>query len=117
MKTESRFGYERSRWVGGDSAKARRWYDELESMGPENVRVRLAQTDAGSPGAALLIGAEMVTIGFAQHWLAWHDWQRAEREGSFQPWQIFWSRWTALAVTATALVGATGWLLTAWAKW
>jgi hypothetical protein len=59
----------------------------------------------------------MITIGFAQHWLAWHDWQRAEREGSFHQWQIFWSRWMALAATATALVAATGWLLTAWAKW
>ena len=115
MKTESRFGYERSRWVGGDSAKARRWYDELESMGPENVRARLAQTDAGSPGAALLIGTEMMTIGFAQHWLAWHDWQRAERETSLRQRQILWM--ALVAATAIALVGATGWLLTAWAKW
>jgi len=97
--------------------KIRRWYGELESIGPENVQALLAQTDAGSAGATLLIGTEMMTIGFAQHWLAWHDWQRAEREGNFQPWQIFWSRWTALAVTATALMAATGWLLTAWAKW
>ena len=69
MKKESRFDYEQSRWVGGDSVKARRWYDQLESVGQENVRARLEQTDAGSPGADLLIGTEMMTIGFAQHWL------------------------------------------------
>jgi hypothetical protein len=68
-----------------------------------NVRARLAQTDAGSAGA-ITIGSE--TIGFAQHWLAWHDRQRAEREANFRQWQIFWSRWTALAATATALVVA-----------
>jgi hypothetical protein len=64
MKKESGFDYEQSRWVGCDSAKARHWYDELESMGSENVRALLAQTDAGSPGATLLIGTEMMTTGF-----------------------------------------------------
>ena len=114
MTKESGFDYEQSRWVGGDSAKARRWYDELENMGPENVRARLAQTDAGSPGAALPIGTDLMTIGFAQHWLAWRDWQRAERETSLRRRQILWM---ALVATAMALVGATGWWLTAWAKW
>jgi hypothetical protein len=94
--------------------KIRRWYGELESIGPENVQALLAQTDAGSAGATLLIGTEMMTIGFAQHWLAWHDWQRAERETSLRQRQILWM---ALVATAIALVGATGWLLTAWAKW
>ena len=94
--------------------KIRRWYGELESIGPENVQALLAQTDAGSAGATLLIGTEMMTIGFAQHWLAWHDWQRAERETSLRQRQILWM---ALVATAMALVGATGWLLTAWAKW
>ena len=54
----------------------------------------------------------MIVIGFAQHWLAWHDRQRAEREASFRRNQIFWSRWTALAATATALVVAIGWIVT-----
>ena len=114
MTKESRFDYAQSRWVGSDSAKARRWCDELESMGPEKVRALLAQTDAGSPGSTLLIGAEIMTIGFAQHWLAWHDWQRVERETSLRQRQILWM---VLVVTAMALVGATGWWLTAWAKW
>jgi hypothetical protein len=64
-----------------------------------------------------MIGSQMITIGFAQQWLAWHDRQRAEREASFRGWQIFWSRWTALAATATALVAATGWIVTTiWRK-
>jgi hypothetical protein len=54
----------------------------------------------------------MIVIGFAQHWLAWHDRQRAECEASFRRNQIFWSRWTALAATATALVAAIGWIVT-----
>jgi hypothetical protein len=48
--------------------------------------------------------------------LAWHDRQRAEREASFRGWQIFWSRWTAFAATATALVAAIGWIVTIWRK-
>jgi hypothetical protein len=49
-----RFEYEKSPWAGGDAAQARRWYEELERMRPENVRARLAQTDAGSPGSAAM---------------------------------------------------------------
>ena len=48
-------------------------------------------------------------MGFVRHCLAWHDRQRAEREASFRRSQIFWSRWTALAATAAALVVAIGW--------
>jgi hypothetical protein len=108
-----RFDYENNRWAGD---KGKRWYEELERTGPENVRARLAQTDAGSLGA-FPIGAEPVmTIGFAQEWLAWHDKQKAERETSFRRWQLFWSRWTALAASAAALVAALGWILTAWLK-
>jgi hypothetical protein len=43
--------------------------NELESVGPENVRARLAQTDAGSRGV-FAIGTETILIGFAQEWLA-----------------------------------------------
>ena len=85
--------------------KIRRWYGELESIGPENVQALLAQTDAGSAGATLLIGTEMMTIGFAQHWLAWHDWQRAERETSLRQREILWP---VPVANATALVAATG---------
>jgi hypothetical protein len=107
--TNPRFDYMNNRWADGDGDKdkTRRWYEELERTGPENVRARLAQTDAGSRGA-FSIGAEMsMTIGFAQEWLAWHDRQRTEQETSFRRWQLFWSRWTALAASATALVAAS----------
>jgi hypothetical protein len=115
MKKEH-FDYERSKWASGNGAQARRWYEELESTGPENVRSLLAQLTIGS-AASLRIGTEEITVGFAQQWLAWHDRQRVEREASFRQWQIFWSRWTAFAATATALVAAIGWLVTAWRKW
>jgi hypothetical protein len=105
------FDYKSNRWADGE--KGRRWYDELETAGPENVRARLAQTDAGSAGD-VSIGTHMITIGFAQEWLASHDRQRAEREASFRGSQIYWSRWTALAATATAIVAAIGWAITAW---
>jgi hypothetical protein len=111
-----RFNYQKNRWADGDSAKTGRWYETLEDTGPENVRARLAQTNAGSAGI-VSIGTEEITIGFAQNWLAWHDQQRADREAGFRYWQIFWSRWTALAATATALVAAIGWAITAWRKW
>ena len=113
--TEPRFDYESNKWASGQADVGRRWYDELENTGVENVRAILARTNAGSPGA-ILIGSEMIVIGFAQHWLAWHDRQRAEREASFRQWQIFWSRWTALAATAAALVAAIGWIVTALLK-
>ena len=48
MKDEPSFDYKKCRWASGDPDKNRRWYDELESQGPENVRARLSQTNAGS---------------------------------------------------------------------
>ena len=106
-----RFDYENNKWASGQADVGRHWYDELENTGVENVRAILAQTKAGSAGA-ILIGSAMIVIGFAQHWLPWHDRQRAEREASFRRSQIFWSRWTALAATAAALVVAIGWIVT-----
>jgi hypothetical protein len=115
LKDRPRFDYENNKWASGNTSTAKRWYDELESTGPETCGRVLLRQMPGSPGA-ILIGTEMVTIGFAQHWLAWHDRQRAEREASFRGWQIFWSRWTAFAATATALVAAIGWIVTIWRK-
>jgi hypothetical protein len=112
----ARFDYENNRWASADAAQVRRWYEELERATPENVRARRTQTDAGSRGD-ISIGEVSMPIGFAKDWLAWHYKQRAEREASFRRRQILWSRWTALAATATALVAAVGWVLTAWRKW
>jgi hypothetical protein len=78
---QERFPYEQSTWSGGDPERSRRWYEALERSGPENVRARLAQTDAGSAGSIAIGTEQSLTIGFAQEWLAWHDRQKAEREG------------------------------------
>jgi hypothetical protein len=83
----------------------------LERTGPENVRARLAQTDAGSAGA-ILIGTDMITIGFAQEWLAWHDRRKMEREADFRDRQSFWTRFAALSAGAAALAGTAGWIYT-----
>src|SRR4051794_21473225 len=71
MKTD-RFPYEASRWSAGQPEQAKRWLDELEIIGAQNVRARLAQVNAGS-GGSIPIGTSQMTIGFAQEWLAWHD--------------------------------------------
>jgi len=114
---QERFPYEQCTWSPhGDPERQRRWYEVLERTGPENVRARLAQTDAGS-GGSISIGTEVsLTIGFAQEWLAWHDRQKAEREAKFRGAQIFWTRWAALAASAAALAAAVGWTLTTWQK-
>jgi hypothetical protein len=82
-----------------------------DRTGPENVRARLAQTNAGSAGS-IAIGTEInMTIGFAQEWLAWHDKQKAEREAQFRRRQIYWTRWAAWAASVAALAAVFGWLL------
>jgi hypothetical protein len=48
MTKQQRFPYEESRWGGNDNEVKRRWHEVLERTGPENVRARLAQTNAGS---------------------------------------------------------------------
>jgi hypothetical protein len=106
MKKIDRFSYKGNQW-GGDKKQ----YKTLERTGPENVRVRLAQTDAGSRGA-VSIGAETITIGFAQEWLAWHDRRKIERETDFRSHQIFWTRFAALSAGVAGLAGAVGWAYT-----
>ncbi len=106
MKKTDQFSYEGNLW-GGDKKQ----YETLERTGPENVRARLAQTDAGSRGA-LSIGTEMITIGFAQEWPAWHDRRKIDRESDFRNRQIFWTRFAALSAGAAALAGAVGWAYT-----
>src|SRR5262245_17832936 len=114
-RMHERFPYERSYWHNEDE-QSKKWLDALERTGPENVRARLAQTNAGSAGS-VAIGREIdLTIGFAQEWLAWHDRKKAEREVEFRRGQIFWTRWAALAASVAALAAAIGWALTIWAK-
>jgi hypothetical protein len=113
---ENRFPYEACQWGNNERERQRRWYDALERTGPENVRARLAQTDAGSPGAISIGTENVMTIGFAQEWLAWHDRQKSEREARFRNRQIFWTRWAAIAASVAASAAAIGWLITIWRK-
>jgi hypothetical protein len=113
---EERFPYEGCRWSNNEPDTQRRWYETLELTGVENVRARLAQTDAGSPGAISIGTEHSLTIGFAQEWIAWHDREKAARETRFRATQIFWTRWAALAASLAAMAAALGWFLTLWLR-
>jgi ABC transporter substrate binding protein len=86
----ARFPFERCEWRAGDAAMNRRWYEALERLAPENVRAVLAISEVGSR-SVIHIGAEAMTKGFAQEWLAWHDAQKAQREDTFRTNQIYWT--------------------------
>jgi len=109
--TAARFPYETSRWAG-DPQQAKAWYDELERLGPQNVRPRLAQSNAGSRGAVAMGSVNVMTIGFVQEWLAWHDRRREALEEERHRRQVFWTRFAALAATMTAIAGTIGWAWT-----
>ncbi|MET4233365.1 hypothetical protein ABIA85_006658 [Bradyrhizobium sp. LA6.10] len=110
-----RFPYEASRWSAGQPDQAKRWFDELEMIGAQNVRARLAQVNAGS-GGSIPIGTSQMTIGFAQEWLAWHDGRREALETERHNRQVFWTRFAALAATVAAVSGAIGWAWTIFHK-
>jgi hypothetical protein len=106
MKQAERFPYETSPW---NCSHSERWIAALERTGPENVRARLAQTNAGS-NAGIAIGTEQtITIGFAQEWLAWYDLRKSEREAEFRRRSVFWTRFAAVAAAVAAAAGAVGW--------
>jgi hypothetical protein len=104
---ERRFPFERSTWERNPETK-QRWFEAMESIGPENVRVVLAFDVHGS-GAAVGIGTEIVTKGFAQEWLAWHDRQKLQLEADFREDQVYWTRWAAIAASAAAGASVIGW--------
>src|SRR5262245_53272192 len=107
---DQRFPYEQCPW--GSPEKQQQWYEALERIGPEAVRIRLAQVDCGSAGA-IAIGTEtMMTKGFAEQWLGWRDREKASREDKFRSNQIFWTRWAACAASVAAAAAAIGWLVT-----
>jgi broad specificity phosphatase PhoE len=109
---KNRFPYEETTWASGSAENAKAWFEALERIGPANVRARLAQNDAGSRGAMSIGTVQTMTKGFAEEWLAWHDRQTAAREANFRGWQIFWTRWAAIAASVAALAAAVGWALT-----
>jgi hypothetical protein len=113
----TQYPYQQNSWSRENPELQRRWCEVLERTGPENVRARLAQSNAGSAGS-IAIGTEpSLTIGFAQEWLAWHDRQKADREANFRGTQIYWTRWAAFAASVAAFAAAVGWGLTTWRGW
>src|SRR5437868_5777044 len=105
---DHRFPYEQSEWHCGESE---RWLAVLERYGTETVRARLTGAYGGVGSRAVMsVGATMdITKRFAEEWLAWHDRQKADREGSFRRWQLRLTGWAAGAATIAALAGAIGW--------
>jgi hypothetical protein len=104
--TDNRFPYETSRWGGNQSEQAKLWFEELETQSPQNVRNRLAQTDAG-PAGAVTIGTTRMTIGFAEDWLAWHDRKReASEEKRHKKHWLDWAGWV-VAVISLCISGFT----------
>ncbi|MCK1618037.1 hypothetical protein IVA96_15570 [Bradyrhizobium sp. 159] len=104
MKAD-RFPYEASRWSPAQPDEARRWFEELETQSPLNVRNRLTQTDAG-PAGTVTIGTTQMTIGFAEDWLAWHDRRREASEGKPKKHWLDWAGW-AIAVISLCITGFT----------
>jgi hypothetical protein len=91
-------------WSSGNPEQTWRWYEELERLGPENVRIRVVQHDAGSAGAIRGLGTELaVTKGFAEDWLRYRD----QKEGS-KAFRRFW------ITTGVALVSAIAAIIAAW---
>ena len=113
MMTQERFPFEQSEWRSDESE---RWLQALDRMGPENVRMILAQFDQTGSGGSIGVGSAHMTKGFAQEWLAWHDQKKTERETTFRASQIYWTRWAALAATLAATAGVIGWIVTILSK-
>jgi hypothetical protein len=107
---EKRFPYEKSQWRNRDNEEA--WLKELETLGPENVRMVLLARSTIASSADISIGRLAMTKGFAQEWLGWRDRQKADQEAKFHTKQIYWTRWAAWAATAAVLITASGWALT-----
>ena len=64
---------------------AQSWTHVLGSTGVENARTTLAKTLPAGSQAGVWIGGAVITKGFAEHWLAWHD-REAKRAGRFRFW-------------------------------
>jgi hypothetical protein len=108
MTKADKFPYRSSTWHESDDS-SERWLLALEKTGPENVRARLLQTNAGS-GGSIAIGREVaMTIGFAQEWLGWRDRVKSERAIARHERQIWWARAAAIAASIAGLSAAIGW--------
>jgi len=111
--SETKYPLDKAIFAPNDKAMAESWVHSLEMTGPENVRARLAQNAGFGPGAAIPIGmVQHMSIGFAEHWLAWHDQQKSERESTFRARQIFWTKSAAIAAATAATAAVVGWIWT-----
>jgi hypothetical protein len=100
-------------WKPAEHERAWRWYQELERLGPDNVRARVAQHDAGSAGALRGVGAEPnLTKGFAEDWLRYRD----ERE-SKKATRRFWITTTVALISAIAAIIAASPVLREWFRY
>lgn len=86
-----------NRWTSG--RKAWRWHQELEALGVEDARVRLALKDSLQPAP---FPDPEIPVGFVRDWLRYHD--RQSRRGMVR-WTVTAALVAALA-TAAAIVGA-----------
>lgn len=80
-----------NRWTSGKLAW--RWHQELEALGVENVRLRLALKDARDP---VDFPDPDIPGGFVQDWLDYHD--RKVRKGA--------ARWKGVTILVAALAVA-----------
>ena len=93
----ARFDWTKSHCSPEDELHAQSWTHVLGNTGVENVRTTLAKTRPAGSQTGVLIGGAVITKGFAEHWLAWHD-RKAKRAGRFHFW---------IAVGGAAVVVAT----------
>jgi hypothetical protein len=91
---------------------AQSWTYVLGSTGVENVRTTLAKTHPAGSQAGVWIGGAVITKGFAEHWLAWHD-RKAKRAGRFRFW-IAVGGAAVVVATVAALLTLTGTGKAAW---
>src|SRR5436190_637711 len=75
---EDRYPYEQHSDWEQDLNSKRRFWESLEAVGVDKVRIRLNEHPGGERSAITIGGREM-TKGFASDWLAWHD-RKKEKE-------------------------------------
>ena len=86
-----------NRWTSGK--RAWHWHQELEALGVDAVRLRLALRDAANP---VEFPDPDIPAGFVRDWLDYHD---HRLKASAMGWRIAFAAAIGLAMTV-ALVGA-----------
>ncbi|MGD5012150.1 hypothetical protein QT829_22495, partial [Xanthomonas citri pv. citri] len=110
-KDEPKFPFRDCTWHQNDET-SEAWLDALEKTGAANVRARLA-LQATSSNAAVPIGRiPVMTMGFAQEWLAWKDKLKSDADIERHERQIRWTRRAAIAASIAAGSTFIGWAWT-----